>query len=249
MRKLLNTIFPVRYRKLAVEIKNIYLGRFSQKSYSQEGEDMILRRIFERQSKGFYIDIGAHHPFRYSNTYYFYIKGWNGINIDPLPGCMEKFDIFRSRDLNLELPISNTMKELTYYILNDSALNGFSKQLTEERIAKGNYHLIETKKLKTQTLKEIFEIYLKQAPLIDFMSIDVEGHENEVVLSNDWSIYRPKIVLVEILNKSLDELRNDRTVQFLNKYGYHFIAKTIGTCFFITEEYFNDRFDRNVMKI
>ena len=50
---------------------------------------------------------------------------------------MKKFDIFRSRDLNIELPVSNTKEELTYFILNDSALNGFSKQLTEERIAKG----------------------------------------------------------------------------------------------------------------
>jgi hypothetical protein len=60
--------------------------------YSQEGEDLIASRLFPNQSTGFYVDIGAHHPTRFSNTYLLYTKGWRGINIDPLPGSKELFD-------------------------------------------------------------------------------------------------------------------------------------------------------------
>lgn len=75
-------------------------------TYSQEGEDAILRRLFELTDKGFYIDIGAHHPQRFSNTYFFYLKGWNGINIEPRPGSSQLFNELRPRDINLELGIS-----------------------------------------------------------------------------------------------------------------------------------------------
>ena len=57
-------------------------------SYSQEGEDLILERFFEGKEIGFFVDIGAHHPMRFSNTYIFYLKGWRGINVDATPGSM-----------------------------------------------------------------------------------------------------------------------------------------------------------------
>jgi hypothetical protein len=79
------------------------------------------------------------------------------------------------------------------------------------------------------------------------MSIDVEGHEYEVVSSNNWSLYRPKVVLVEILYKTLEDLMKDRTVRFLNQCGYLFFAKTVGTCFFITKDFFHDRFGKNII--
>ena len=76
-------------------------------SFAQEGEDMILKRIFEGVRSGFYIDIGAFHPSKFSNTYYFYLRGWSGINIDPQPGVKSLFDKMRPRDINLELAISD----------------------------------------------------------------------------------------------------------------------------------------------
>ena len=64
------------------------LWPFGSLCYSQEGEDMILGKIFSGQKHGFYVDVGAHHPLRFSNTYLFYLKGWRGINIDAMPGSM-----------------------------------------------------------------------------------------------------------------------------------------------------------------
>ena len=69
--------------------------------YSQNGEDLILNRFLENKEKGFFIDVGAHHPIRFSNTYLFYKKGWSGINIDAMPGSMTKFNKIRPKDINI----------------------------------------------------------------------------------------------------------------------------------------------------
>ena len=72
LKKILKTLLPKLLVKRLIEFRNNYLDGYSLKSYSQEGEDMILRRLFEKQIQGFYVDVGAHHPKRFSNTYYFY---------------------------------------------------------------------------------------------------------------------------------------------------------------------------------
>src|SRR5436190_18531451 len=82
--------------------------KFAISSFSQEGEDMLLRREFERQASGFYVDVGAHDPHRFSNTHYFYKCGWRGINIEARPGSSRLFKRWRPRDISLEIPISDT---------------------------------------------------------------------------------------------------------------------------------------------
>lgn len=86
--------------------------------YSQEGEDVILARMFEHQSSGFYVDIGAHHPRRFSNTRLLAEKGWRGINVDPLPGVMKLFRKDRPADINLEIAISQARGFSPYFMFN-----------------------------------------------------------------------------------------------------------------------------------
>ena len=75
---------------------------YSRRNYSQFGEQFYLERVFANRNEGFYVDVGAHHPFRFSNTYWAYLKGWHGINIDPNSEAIELFDVFRKRDYNLK---------------------------------------------------------------------------------------------------------------------------------------------------
>lgn len=210
---------------------------YATKSYSQEGEDMILRRIFEKQKTGFYVDIGAHHPKRFSNTYHFYKKGWRGINIDAKPGCMEIFRRIRPRDINLEFAISNKRRTLIYYCFNEPALNGFSKTLSIERNKKEEYKIIDEIKIETLTLAEVLDTYLPSDTTIDFLSIDVEGLDFQVLTSNDWSKYKPNVVLVEDLNFSFDSPDNSKIYKFLIDKGYHIVAKTINTVFYINNSF------------
>jgi len=101
--------------------RNIYLNN----SFSQEGEDIILSRLFNDKKNGFYVDVGAHHPFRFSNTYKFYEKGWSGINIEPNPEDFHLFSKYRNRDININAGVGSNDGTLTYFMFNEPALNTF----------------------------------------------------------------------------------------------------------------------------
>ncbi|MCA1632167.1 MAG: hypothetical protein LC802_00260 [Acidobacteria bacterium] len=91
-------------------------------SFSSAGEDMILRHIIGSDKQdGFYVDVGAYHPTLFSNTYFFYLYGWRGINVEARPGSRKLFDKVRPRDINLELGISSGRGELTYYFIGEDS--------------------------------------------------------------------------------------------------------------------------------
>lgn len=212
------------------------LRNYATESYSQEGEDMILRSVFEGKAAGFYVDVGAHHPARFSNTYYFYKRGWTGVNIDAMPGSMRLFEKLRPKDTNLEAAISDRKKSLTYYMFNEPALNSFSEDLSAERDRKGNYRITNEIEIETLTLAGVLDTYLSESVEIDFLSVDVEGLELEVLKSNDWSRYKPKIVLIEHLNSYLPDLFNCEVYEFLVSKGYSLFAKTLDTVFYKLQE-------------
>jgi len=217
-------------KKIKTKIKNYF-----KDSFSQEGEDKILDRYFKNKKNGFYIDIGAHHPFRFSNTYLFYRKGWNGINIDPLENTKKLFDKHRPKDVNLELGISNSEGYLKYYKFNEPALNTFNKKVALKKEKTTDYDIISVKKVKIDKIKNV--LAKCNTKKIDFMSIDVEGHEYEVLLSNDWNQYRPKVIVIEILNQNnLNELKKNKAHIFLNENNYQIFAKTINTVFYLDQD-------------
>lgn len=208
------------------------LWPFGSLCYSQEGEDMVLNRVFGGKSNGFFVDVGAHHPKRFSNTYFFYKSGWRGINIDAMPGSMDAFKRARPLDTNIEVPVSDTNEVLTYYIFNEPALNGFSKELSDSRDNLRDYKIIDTKELKTRTLADILDEFLPQGQAIDFLSIDVEGLDFQVLRSNNWDKYQPDIVLLEVLGSTLNQIMTSETTQYMENLGYAIFAKTFNTVFF-----------------
>ncbi len=210
-----------------------YEQRNSSLSFSQEGEDMVLSRIFEGQANGFYVDVGAHHPFRFSNTYYFYLRGWRGINIEAKPGSMQLFERFRPLDTNLELAVSDARQKMTYYFFNEPALNGFSKEISMARDGEKEYKIVDKKEMDTVPLSEILDKHLPAGQSIDFMSIDVEGVELSVLASNDWKKYRPEILLVEDLeNRYWEDVGKSEIMVFLEPHDYKLFCKTVNTLIF-----------------
>ena len=214
--------FVYSVKKLLIKISE-YLR--CKKSYSQDGEDVVLHSFFEgkKHYKGIYVDIGAHHPYRFSNTCFYYKKGWKGINIDPTPGSMIPFKIFRQRDINLELGIGKVPGELTFYCFSDPALNTFDVKLAEERNV-APYYITRTIRVKVEPLGEILKRFLEKGIKIDFFTIDVEGFDFEVLQSNDWDNYSPDYILIEDNNFKIHELRNSDIYNFLYKKGYGIIA-------------------------
>ncbi|MBW4490173.1 MAG: FkbM family methyltransferase [Trichocoleus desertorum ATA4-8-CV12] len=212
-------------------------------SYSQEGEDMILARIFENRKSGFFVDIGAFHPQCLSNTYYFYLQGWQGINLDAMPGSMAAFNQLRPKDINLEIPISDSKQVLTYYSFNLSNFNGFSKELSAERdgITVGDgteVKVVSETELETSTLAEVLDQYLPNTQSIDFINVDVEGLDYQVLKSNDWQKYRPKVVLVEDLDiTSINRNTSSAIANFMYSQGYDLYAKTVYTLIFKQQDF------------
>lgn len=233
MKSLIKTLLPGRLVKALKELENKYLDGYAIKCYSQEGEDMILNRIFNGQESGFYVDVGAHHPFRFSNTYYFYKRGWRGINIDAMPGSMRLFRKFRSKDINLEIPVGSAEDVLTYFSFNEPALNSFSEKISRERDGRNGYFIRQEIKLKTSRLSSILDEYLVNKSEIDFLSIDVEGMDFDILKSNDWVKYKPKCILIEVLGSTCADIEASEVSLFLRGFGYYVFAKTANTVFFL----------------
>jgi len=101
------------------------------------GEDIILRRFLPDKYRGFYVDIGAHHPRRFSNLYLLYQNNRRGVNVDDMPGSMIEFRRWLPRDINLEIGVSDHEGTMTYHIFKEPALNTFDFDLAEKYIQDG----------------------------------------------------------------------------------------------------------------
>lgn len=240
MKSVAKKLLPAVFHASAASIYHKYFCDFSERTYAQEGEDMILRELFHVRRNGFYVDIGAHHPKRLSNTYYFYKLGWHGINVDAMPGSMQLFNRLRPRDTNLEIAVSDKIETLTYYVFNEPALNGFSKELADKRDGISNFRIIGTSEIRTSTLSDILDEHLEEGQSIDFLSVDVEGLDSRVLSGNNWNKYRPAVVLFEDLGSTLLSEYRSPSKRLLEKNGYALYAKTGRTVFFIRKDFYDE---------
>lgn len=206
---------------------------FFHRSYSQEGEDMIYRSCFENRKnyKGFYIDVGAHHPYRFSNTVHFYQNGWRGINIEPTPGAIKLFRLFRRRDLNLNIGINAANGTLPFYCFNEPALNSFNQKISDERVLTTRYKITNVINVKTMPLSQVLDHHLPAGQTIDFLNIDAEGLDLEVLKSNNWNKYVPLFIMVET-DIDLKNLHQSEIYNYLIVRNYELVAKTSRTSFF-----------------
>jgi len=208
---------------------------FLRNSYAQDGEDIVLDSFFiDKGYKGFYIDLGALHPFRYSNTQIFYERGWRGINIDATPGSMQAFHATRQRDINLEIALSDKKETIKFYMFADSALNNFNAQRSELLVRKG---IIQTGivDITTSTINDVLHDYLPKNQPIDFINIDVEGLELKILSSLDFETYCPHFFLIEELGYTSSDFltyKKSDVYKLLSAKNYIVVAKTCRTIIF-----------------
>lgn len=201
---------------------------FSRQSFAQEGEDLVLLRLFAGRRGGFYVDVGSHHPHRFSNTYLLYRMGWHGLCVDPLPGTAAAFRRARPRDIAVEMGVSATPGALMYHMFNEPALNGFDARLSQSRDDMADYRIIDTRSIDTDTLANIMDRYVPADRIagIDLLSVDVEGLDLAVLQSNDWSRFRPETIVAECLGTDIASLSVDPVAALLGDVGYVPYAKT-----------------------
>jgi FkbM family methyltransferase len=202
-------------------------------SFSQEGEDLIIGRLFDGVQTGFFVDVGAHHPFRFSNTWLLYRRGWRGINIDATPGAMAEFHHWRPDDVNIECLVSTDTRPRPYFLHDEPALNTMSEDLVKRRaIESPQYRMRETIMLQSRTLASILEEHVPEGRTIDLLNVDVEGHDLEVLRSNDWTKFRPNVILAELLITSLADIGKSELYRFLTDRGYRLYAKMYNSAVF-----------------
>lgn len=204
-------------------------------SFSQEGEDVILKGYIEENNvnsdgAGIYVDLGAHHPYRFSNTSVLYSIGWRGINVDANPDSIRLFKVYRKKDINLNVGVSDIDGVMDYYSFDDSALNTFDSDLIEVYKKKG-YRLMDTQKVKVMNINDLLEQYIPKGKRIDLLDIDVEGFDDAIINSLDWKKYSPSIVLAE-RDMSKDDY-NITSNDVLQKHGYRIFAATNRTVIYV----------------
>ena len=186
-----------------------------KKQYSCFGEDLFIKDFFEKDKKGYYVDVGSYHPFFWNNTYLLYKKKWNGINIDANPLSTELFRIARKDDYNFNLAVSNQKKNKIklFYRRKMNVLN-----TTDEQFAKRNFpNGYETKEIECLPLNNILEKTRFKNKIIDFLNVDVENTEKDVLESLDFNTYKPRLICVEIHTDNVESFKNNPSFRFLNE--------------------------------
>lgn len=200
-------------------------------SYSQCGEDLLVDYIFTsffHDEAPTYLDVGAHHPYKLSNTFLFYRKGSRGVCIEPDPSLWKLIKQKRPHDTCLNIGVGvGEKREADFYILDVKALNTFSKEEVEKT---SSYTKIEkTIKVPLWNINDIIRTYSLGAP--DFLSIDIEGLDEAVIKTLNFKLYRPKVICIETIENATEK-RNTVIMDFLQNEGYMIYADTyINTIF------------------
>jgi len=208
-------------------LQNIYLKNkyfIKKTSYAMDGEDLAIDQYIEKKEKGFYVDIGAHHPIHRNNTQLLFNKGWSGINIDVNQFSIDLFNFLRPNDINLLTAISDQEGEITFYYQKKfSQLNTTDKKIANENFQEN----FKERQVKCQTIHNILTNSKYQEVKIDFLNIDVEGAEMKVLKTLNFEIYDPKVICIEILGyRELNSkeresiIKNDEIYKYLMEKDY-----------------------------
>ncbi|WP_216907514.1 FkbM family methyltransferase [Synechococcus sp. CCY 0621] len=188
--------------------------------YSQNFEDVLLARVFAEVSSGFYVDVGCQDEEKESVTKYFYMRGWRGINIDPMPDYIRQY-VKRKRDISILCACGSADGEALLYPAESTGLSSLlasRAEYAQERVLATSTPVTT----KVFTLNTILENNLKEFQEIYFLKIDVEGYELEVLKGIDLNTYRPKVILAETTEPDSCRLTSEhsRINDLLNTFAY-----------------------------
>jgi len=215
------------------------------RSFSSDGEDLIMNKIFYNKRKGYYVDIGAFAPIRFNNTFLFYLRGWRGVLIDPRPGFRFWARVIRPRDevfnIGIDPDLKGNIRNKKLYIYDSYPDNN---TMSEERVAK-NLEVLDRKHSDELNLRFAgFEyiinnsIILKNNIDIDVLNIDIEGFEYEVIKSIICDIrILPKVICVEQISMDCKNVLQTNIYKTLSNNGYILLSKTMLSSIYVRKEF------------
>jgi FkbM family methyltransferase len=184
-----------------------------QRTRSQFGEDVFVRKFFGDRRGGTWLDIGAFHPKIASNTAMLRRQGWHGINVDADPVKIRLFDWFRRGDVNVCAAVSGTTGQHATLARARAGSYGSMDRVTVAEDATG---------VRTRTVADILA---EVAPAeVDFVSIDVEGLEHDILQAYPFERYAPELFCVEVLDTTLDGVRGGAVAALLAEHGYGIVG-------------------------
>jgi FkbM family methyltransferase len=205
-------------------------------SYAQNMEDILLDRVFAGRV-GTFLDIGANHPYVDNNTYFFYLRGWRGVNVEPSPECQALYREHRPLDCNLGMAVSDADGDLPFFEVRGpdglTGLSTLSAEVSETHRAAG-YDVIE-RTVPVRTVAQLVEEHRIAPP--DILSVDVESHEAAVLRGVPWSTWRPVVLVIES-TAPLSELASHRAWEpTLLDNGYVFATFNGVNRFYLREDH------------
>tara|TARA_B100001248_G_scaffold244809_1_gene214159 strand:+ start:1562 stop:2260 length:699 start_codon:yes stop_codon:yes gene_type:complete len=216
--------------------------RSRKESYSFGTIDILVNYFFKKKYHGFYVDVGCQNPISNNNTYLLYKnKNWNGMNIDLDQKNIDLFNLVRKRDLNIKAAVSSgNFKKKIYFYHSKSAINTLEKKIS-------NFQNAKVKKIidvDTVTLNQLLS--KNDIKKIDFLSVDVEGHEINVLNGFDIKKYSPQLVVIEFLdlkmkkfefyNNSIENILDSDIYKYFIKNNYSLINWNHGDLVFVNNK-------------
>lgn len=191
-------------------------------SYSQCGEDLAIAFALGYLQLGpvTYLDVGANDPVKFSNTYYFYLKGNRGVLVEPNPARCTQLIATRPRDTVLQAGIGpGGASRGDYYVMTYDGLNTFSKEEAEHRVraSKGSVEIKQVISMPLLDINEVMDTNFRGAPT--FLSVDTEGLDLAILRSIDYKRFRPPVICAETLMPDSRRLRTE-IPEFMATVGY-----------------------------
>ena len=210
------------------KIIKIFRNNKPSKHYGEFAEDVFINRILKDIKRGSYVDVGCYHPYKGSLTALLYNKNWNGINIDISKTSIDLFNLIRKRDINIHTAVSNFDGKTLYYE------NNLINQQNSLIKSNSNQKKIE---VNCYTLNSIFEKF--KISKFDYLNIDVEGNELNVINGIDLNKYKPTLITIENNDLIIEDYMESEIYKILIKNNYILINKIGVTNFFMYKKFAN----------
>lgn len=221
-----------------------WLRQDAKVSYAQCGEDLIVDFLMRtmRILKPTYLDIGAHHPSYISNTYLFYNAGCSGVCVEADPTLSEYIKKIRGRDVCLNVGVGVGVEQTSrFYLLSSRTLNTFSLEEATRYETYGGQKIEKIIDVQLLPINKIVSEYFTTCP--NFISLDVEGMDYEIIKSFDFAQYRPEVFCIETLTYTEDrtERKLVEIIEHMKAHDYIPYADTYINTIFVDRSAWNRR--------
>lgn len=209
-----------------------------KQSYSQSGEDLIVDFLFDAMlgvKEISYLDIGANDPIDLNNTYHFYEKGYRGVCIDPNPLFREAYRSARPEDTYVVAGVGPKKGKIKFFEISPNTLSTFSEETARQYTEEDGHQLIKTSNVPVLILHDVVKRYFKNKKMPNFLSIDIEGWDYEILDRMDFSKWRPTVICIETLTYASKKKQKKTlsVIELIESKGYFVYADTYINSIFV----------------